>query len=132
MTTKEKIKDLQIGTEYLHISVYRNAEIGDSTNGGISSKVNKLILIGNDVSMERVENFCKLYNYDINACVVVEDRKLSSGYLNLVPITLLNSKQWTMFGGNYACTSDSRFKNFVKNHQGSNPLAIHDRVENYR
>jgi predicted PolB exonuclease-like 3'-5' exonuclease len=126
-----KIKDLEIGTEYLHISVYRNAEIGDCTNGGISSKVNKLILVSKKVEFERLENFCNLYNYDINTCVTVEDRGLYKGYLNLIPVTLVDSGQWTMFGGNFGYTSDSRFKNFITNYQKDGPVAIHDRVENY-
>jgi len=121
-----------IGTDYLHVSVYRNAEIGDCTNGGISSQYNKLILIAEHVKLERVEQFCNKYNYDINTCVQVYTRNLQGrNYVVVTPIHLHenNSKQWTMFGGNYIGTSDSRFKNITKNHEGY-PVAIHDRVEN--
>jgi len=126
-----KHDDLMIGTDYLHVSVYRNADIQDCTNGGISSKYNKLILIAEDVKLERVEQFCNKNNYDINTCVQVYTRNLQGhNYVVVTPIHLHtnNSKAWTMFGGNYIGTSDSRFKNITKN-QEQNPIAIHDRQE---
>ena len=111
--------------KYLPVSVLSTKSDGmagnDSTNGGVSST-----------------------HYD-KLCVPVED-----GYLTLDDVTergyiILELQKpaiagapgqfvpkgesaWTMFGGNYITTSDSRFRKAY----GWSPIAIHDRVEGTR
>lgn len=102
----------------LIISVYRDADGSDCTNGGISSNHKRLTLIGKDTP--------PIFEPTDDAPPVTVVRRNISGreYLHLVPCDE-NAKPlpgWWMFGGNYADASDSRFPH-------SYPLAIHDRQE---
>lgn len=50
----------------------------------------------------------------------------------LVPVELLDSGAWTMFGGTFVYTSDSRFRQAVADIAGYEhgfAVALHDRVE---
>jgi len=54
------------------------------------------------------------------------------GTVKVVPETMLDAGNWTMFGGNFAYTSDSRWSDAVEELCGSRQsgaVAIHDRVE---
>lgn len=58
--------------------------------------------------------------------VVLDIEKRNIGgkeYVNLRPSDA--GKAWTMFGGNFAWTSDSRFRQSVS----EQPLPVHDRIE---
>ena len=62
----------------------------------------------------------------VGGCEPIGGRKI----LRLIP----ESKKlgWTMFGGNYATTSDSRFSELCEELLGTNfygAVAVHDRVE---
>ena len=102
----------------LPINVYRCGH-GDCTNGGISSRFNSLLLLCDDGFIEIDEN-----NPPENLVKIVKRHLLGRDYLHIVPVARPDSgcAGW-MYGGNIACTSDSRF--------GSDyPLKIHDRQEN--
>ena len=97
----------------LSVDVYK-FPLGDCTNGGVSGKFSTLLIPCEDgnvvVDSENLpENFC-----------VVEKR------ISIVPYALKKSGKWTMMGGNFAFTSDSRFKECTESWQ---PLPIYDRVE---
>lgn len=102
----------------LRVSVYRRGN-WDSTNGGVSGKVSDLTVINIDGPFEPTD--------DAPAVVLVE------GALNtakIVPVDAVG--QWTMFGGNYAACSDSRFSDAVAGilgHRFYGAVAIHDRIE---
>lgn len=101
----------------LTIYVYRSP-LGDCTNGGISSKYDRLILVGEGIEgPDRVD----LDNPPENAVKIVR-RKLfgNEEFLHIEPLN--NEGKWFMYGGNIACTSDSRFPSKY-------PLKIHDRCE---
>lgn len=104
---------------FLPISVYR-FPLGDCTANGLSSKVDKSILL------EHPEGFL-----DESA---LEDPQWGGDYLvvekgpfdtlRLVPSKLQKEKKWYMSGGNFGYCSDSRFGKYSKQ-----PIAIFDRVE---
>ena len=102
----------------LVIYVYRG-KFGDCSNGGISSRYNELILVGEGIEGPEVVD---LDNPPENAVKIVK-RKLFGGseeYMHIEPLN--NEGKWFMYGGNIACASDSRFPSRY-------PLKIHDRYE---
>jgi hypothetical protein len=46
---------------------------------------------------------------------------------NFVPLAIVDSGRWSMFGGNFVWSSDSRFREWY----GDAPLAVHDRLEEF-
>lgn len=107
----------------LLLNVYRN-DLGDCTAGGVSSKVSTVCVVNVEGPFEPSDKF---------PGVELVDERLVGGrpYPKLVPIDLVNSGKWFMFGGNYAGTSDSRFAEAIEKITGvrSGILPIHDRVE---
>jgi len=106
------------------VSVYRDASTNyDCTNGGESSRFTKLTVVNVDGPAEPSD--------DAPAVKLVQGPSVG-GQPNpiLVPVSRLESGDWTMFGGNFGSTSDSRFCRAVEalgSYSGIVP--IHDRVE---
>lgn len=103
----------------LHIYVYRN-DLGDCTNGGISSKVKGLCVINVDGPFQP--------SVDYPAVELVDGH--IAGTLRLVPVDYKG--KWYMMGGNYGATSDSRFSEACENLSGHvwyGAVPIHDRFE---
>jgi hypothetical protein len=104
----------------LIVYIYRNAALtSDCTNGGPSSKVTEFCLTNVDgpVSPQPHHPAAKLV-------------KNAYGTVKIVPESL-EGKQ-TMFGGNYAASSDSRFSEAIEailGHRFYGAVPIHDRVE---
>ena len=111
----------------LIVSIYRDIDGVDCTNGGVSSRDIKGLCVTNvDGPFTPNEQYpaAKLvkneYNHGNTVVVVPEEVE----------------GRWTMMGGNLARTSDSRFSRAVeellevKSFYGGIP--IHDRVEEYR
>ncbi len=99
----------------LIIEVYRPAHRIDCTNGGLSSKVNTILLVG--------EGIPKIFeaSSDYPAFRLIK-RNLSGGeYLHIEPWERATGNGW-MYGGNIADTSDSR-------KPWKYPVHIHDRQE---
>jgi len=99
------------------VTVYR-ANHGDTTNNGISSQYDELI----------VKEVSGPFNSG-------DDRELtltvdSRGNPKLIPASIPEGK-WVMFGGNYAGTSDSRWGQALRKLLGYDPrvVPIFDRVE---
>jgi len=103
----------------MHVYVYRNSHIGDSTNRGISSKFTTFILIGEDVPeiFEPSEDCPALY---LKKSMVFGPER----WFYIIEPERKHARHY-MFGGNFAYTSDSRFPT-------GNPIKIHDRLEGYR
>lgn len=104
----------------LSVNVYK-FPLGDCTNGGVSGKFSTL-LIPCDDGNETVD----LDNPPENFCIVEKRILWGDKHYYIVPYALKQSKRWTMMGGNFAFTPDSRFKECAESWQ---PLPIHDRVE---
>ena len=101
------------------ISVYRDARGGDCTNGGQSSQVKQFTLIGNGIA--------EIFEANETAPAIrIVNHPTVKGYQFLVPQTLIDSGKWTMMGGNFGWSSDSRIGRVF----GGRPMPIHDRVEN--
>ena len=99
------------------VSIYRNAEIRDCTNGGISSRVNKAVLTGDGIP--------GIFEPHPDAPELKLIYRPNIDYYHAEPVEGKNPKLvgW-MAGGNYCFTSDSRLT--AINHY---PIPIHDRQE---
>ena len=103
----------------LPIQVYRSNNIGDCTNGGISSRYDTLLLVHPQGFIPIDEN-----NPPENLVEIVKRESFSGVYMHIKPVAEPDGIGW-MAGGNYAHSSDSRFRDVSKY-----PLPIHDRQEN--
>lgn len=104
----------------LRVSVYRSS-LGDCTNGGVSSKYDNLTVVNADGPFDPSE--------DAPAAKLVVG---PYDTIRLVPVDLLETNAWVMFGGNLASTSDSRFGEAIEKLGGDRFAAavkIFDRVE---
>ena len=95
----------------LLVYILKNGSLGDCTNGGLSSKVDKAVLIGCGMPeiFEPSEDAPALY--------------LKEWYGSYKAVPSLDDSGY-MFGGNYVETSDSRFSTIC-----GHPIKIHDRQE---
>ena len=100
---------------YLTVFVYRN-DLGDATNNGFISKVHN-----NSFVVPHPEG--NISKEDVGDRVILDVRE-RMGRFHAVPRTLVESGKWTMMGGNYIGTSDSRFNTYT-----DYLLPVHDRVE---
>lgn len=99
--------------------VLRDAYLGDCTNGGISSRYDKLILIDrNNPDLGYVD--VNTNNAPENAVEICSINVLGKTYYNVKPVK--RGGKWFMAGGNFLWSSDSRFP-------ADYPLPIHDRTE---
>ena len=110
----------------LTVTVYRPADGHDCTNGGASSKVTQFTVTGLGVDGLPIDDIFEPSEKAPEAKIV--PHPTIKGYFYLVPLELVESKKWVMFGGNIADCSDSRIQKAF----GHRPLKIHDRVEEYR
>ncbi|SDG59812.1 hypothetical protein SAMN05216338_1001858 [Bradyrhizobium sp. Rc2d] len=93
--------------------------LGNCSNGGVSAKHRQVCVVNVDGPFEPTQ--------DGPAVRLI---KRSTGNLVCEPLGLEN--RWTMFGGAYVYTSDSRFTEAVEKLSGYNhafPVALHNRVE---
>ena len=100
---------------YLPVDVYRSAGSDCSLNGVTSIEGVKLVVPCADghITEDNVADF--------GYTKLVAGEK--GGRINFVPENTEN--RWTMFGGNFVYTSDSRFSRAY----GSAPVHVHDRIE---
>lgn len=102
------------------VSVYRN-DLGDCTNGGMSSRVSQ-ICVTNVEGPFKPSDDCPAF-------------ELLPGHVKnaarLVPLQTPSKQIGPMFGGNYGSTSDSRFGDAVRALTGAHIsiVPIHDRFE---
>ena len=103
----------------LIVGVLTDKEIGDCTNGGISSKVNHAVLTGDGIP-EIFEP-----REDMPEFKLVKRNIYGRIYIHCEPIKPVNPHNiGYMAGGNFAYSSDSRFHNIC-----DYPISIHDRQE---
>lgn len=103
----------------LPINVYRSKEIGDCTNGGISSRYDTLLLVHERGFVPIDEQ-----NPPENLVELVKVESFNGEYMFIRPVAEPSGIGW-MAGGNFAYLTDSRFRDVSKY-----PLSIHDRQEN--
>lgn len=106
----------------LPVSVYKNGKY-DCTNNGISSRFETLLL-------ECKNGFITIDENDLpeNLCIVQKRLIFGNLYYCIIPYKELNKDcvGW-MMGGNFAYSSDSRFREMFDG--CSYPIPIHDRQE---
>jgi hypothetical protein len=110
----------------IHVEIYKSNGM-DCTKGGESSYVKGFTITDIDGPFEPTREY--------PAAKIIKQKFSFGASLKLVPESKLDEP--TMFGGNYAGTSDSRFGNKCReimgedlgNVYGLGPVKIHDRVE---
>tara|TARA_R100001530_G_scaffold3327_1_gene4976 strand:- start:5075 stop:5443 length:369 start_codon:yes stop_codon:yes gene_type:complete len=120
VTRIKKLEEARIMA--LSVYVYKNNTLGDSSNGGISGKHDKLIVVNCDGPIE-------LDNDNMHKAVKLEKGHGRSAIL--VPVYTPKGMVGPMFGGHYA-TGDSRFSRAVERIAGIDiygAIPIHDRFE---
>ena len=103
--------------------VYRDSGKYDCTNNGVSSRFDELFVPCPTSPFECDED-------DERLCDIQTRDLFGHVYAELVPRNLKG--RWTMMGGNFAGTFDSRFSEMVEELTGypcRSILPIHDRVE---
>lgn len=123
----------------LILNVYRPAGYPDCTNDGVSSRFDELVVVGyqraNDKVMQTLPSWSRVFvpRHQDQAVVLVE----SWGGIRLVPLGIMDEGVppdcvGPMMGGNYAGSSDSRWKKLLSLFEGwtlDGPVRVHDRVE---
>lgn len=100
----------------LRCSILLNANYGDCSNGGISSRVSNVILIGKGIpEIHHVSD-------DYPAVIIDSVKTGYNPHFFAVPKDLHDQDKWTMAGGAFIWSSDSRFP-------FEYPVSLHDRVE---
>ena len=99
----------------LTVSIYRDADGSNCTNGGMSSKFKTAVLVHPKIDGIFAPR------PDSPVLRLVYREKLN--YWHAEPID--QEGKWLMFGGNFCYTSDSRVRALCPY-----PIPIHDRVEN--
>ncbi len=105
----------------LLVYVYRKPNGTDCTHGGISSKYDKFILIGEGIegTFEPTEEIPAIYLKQIEGYLYINGVK-ESPFLRAFPPNEEN--KWYQFGGNFVYACDSRFP-------ARYPIPIFDRCE---
>lgn len=101
----------------LPLEIFKS-NLGDCSNGGISSRFNEILLICDEgfINIDEnnpPENLCKLVERDLGFTV----------YKHIEPVAKANGVGW-MAGGTLVYTCDSRFRRMSEY-----PLVLHDRTE---
>jgi len=104
----------------LIVNVYASRDGYDCTLNGVTNRFDQLCVINVDGPFEPSDD-----------CPAVRlEKGAMDGIAVLRPIEA--DGQWTMFGGNYAATSDSRFSRAVEKitgHRFYGAVPVHDRIE---
>lgn len=117
------------------VSIFRDANIGDCTNNGLSSRVSNGLLFWN-CSREEAIAWCKENGEDPNVHFIINKRILW-GEDHSFAEPLVKPAGLQMFGGNFIYTSNGNFYHFDKFVPGigampektNRPIPIHDRFE---
>ena len=114
----------------IHVNIYQQARKEDTwlgkidcTMGGESSYAKGFTVVNAEGPFEACEDYPAA---ELVMAEVGGGRKI----LRLIPVS--KKEKWTMFGGNYASTSDSRFSELCEKLLGATfygAVAVHDRVE---
>ncbi len=99
---------------YLPVTVYRN-DGPDSTLGGVTSEYGSCLVVPCSDGHITEDDIA---NHDYVVLNVGE----KGGEINFTPAGLSG---WTMFGGNFVFSNDSRYSRLY----GHRPIAVHDRQE---
>lgn len=102
-------------TKGLRVSIYSSKDIGNCSNGGISSKYDNLIFVDAEGPFEGTKE---------NSVRLVRRKLWGKEYLHAEPIEKPEGMVGPMAGGCFIYSSDSRFREVSKY-----PIPLHDRFE---
>ena len=109
--------------DFFGVYVLRNP-LGDCTNGGASSRYDKIFIVRDGITEDDVLRYCREKKEFPDAFFKVTKVNVDREYRRLEPV--IDGGNWYMAGGNYAISSDSRYSDFTGIDY---PIAIHDRKE---
>lgn len=114
--------------ELKKVAVYalRYADRDDCSCNGVTARNNRMWLFV-DCSKEEAIKWCEKNSVDPKEQLIVVRRIFAGKEADYALPLVYPEGKWVMFGGNYVCTSDSRFSEWC----GSRPLPVHDRIEDY-
>jgi hypothetical protein len=103
--------------------------LGNCSNNGLSSRLTAVTahykrereypMDAKALTVQEAEAACE--NLPDDDVVIVEDISCGDQRIRAIPVKLMREKKWTMFGGTFIWTGDSRgFKH---------PIKLHDRYE---
>lgn len=133
-----KVNEFKGIANAISVNVYK-WDWGDCTNNGISERNSELLIVGQvDYMTKEFETFAdNLYlshkinfnneeelNAD-NLCLLVKRELFGENADYIVGLKDYLSGKWTMMGGNFGYSCDSRYRQTINNL----PLPIHDRIE---
>lgn len=122
----KKAEDYVNNVDYMHINVFTDKSGIDCTNGGVSSRYNKIYLFKEYLDKNEIIRFMKdILKENEEQAFIVETLKMGS-HIYERAIQVKHKSGILMAGGNYAYSSDSRYKDISKI---SYPISLHDRIE---
>jgi len=103
---------------YIRVDVYKNTDMCDCTNNGVSA-TDKLVVQqeNGNLTLEQVR---------ADGYIIMDILCKSRVEENYFYAKEAGQQTWTMMGGNFIYSSDSRFRRTY----GDRPLPVHDRIEN--
>lgn len=112
----------------IRVSVYRDADGHDCTNGGVTSRHISMTLFY-QCKREEALDYCQQNGIDTDGCLWLEKRVLFGEQHDYArPLLHESGKCGPMFGGNFVYTSDSRLADALGT-TCSAPVPVHDRYE---
>ncbi len=108
----------------LHADVYRDANGGDYTNGGITGRCKTILIVGEGPDTEVFDEDPKYPSVRILRRYIG-----GSTYIYAVPMEqpAKDSMAGPCFGGNFIYSQDSRFRNICPY-----PIPVHDRWDTWK
>lgn len=133
-----KIEEFKGIANAIRINVYRWT-LGDCTNNGISNRNNELLIIGeinsitkefktfdDNLGLPNKINFNNEEELKVdNLCLLIRRNLFGENADYIVGLKDYLSGVWTMMGGNFGYSCDSRYAEIIN----KLPLPIHDRIE---
>ena len=122
----KKAEDYVNNIDYMYMSVYVRKDNVDCTNGGISSRSNKIYLFKEYLDKDEIIRFMKdILKENEEQAFIVETLKMGN-HIYQRAIQVCPKLGILMAGGNYAYSSDSKYE---KISGIPYPISLHDRVE---
>ena len=124
----------------MHVEIYKPADGSDCTNHGVTSKATHALLVGPVIEicakqtepghrdcLDRIERadlvIPEIFSDRGDVPVLRVELRHNGTYFAAVPADIPEGT-WTMFGGNFIYTSDSRLRAICPY-----PIPVHDRIE---
>ena len=113
----------------LHVEIYRDLNMGGCSAHGVSDIQTRPEVRGvTIINIEAPHEPSK----ECPAASLVAEKHFKHPTVRVVPLELLEKKAWSMMGGSYVATSDSRFNEAIEQltgHTFYGAVALHDRTE---